>query len=96
MLRSSILRSTDATFTEGFTRLLAIQVQQCRSHIELLAIPSATERILAAVRAGYFDTTVTELAARINLSHEACYRGFRKLCDDGRMVRVRRGKYRLS
>lgn len=88
------MRSNPA-FSEGFMRLLAVQVQQYRAHIELLAIPSARERILAAVQAGYFDTTVTELATRINLSHEACYRALRGLCDDGRMVQAGRGKYTL-
>ena len=86
---------SNPTFSEDFTRLLALQVQQYRAHIELLAIPSAKERILAAVQAGYFDVTVTELATRINLSHEACYRALRGLCDDGRMIRVGRGKYTL-
>jgi CRP-like cAMP-binding protein len=87
---------SNPAFSEGFTRLLAVQVQQYHAHIELLAIPSAKERILAAVQAGYFDATVTELATRINLSHEACYRALRGLCDDGRMIRVGRGKYTLS
>jgi len=87
---------SNPAFSEGFTRLLAIQVQQYRAHIELLAIPSAKERILAAVQAGYFDATVTELATRINLTHEACYRTLRRLCDEGHMVRVGRGKYALS
>lgn len=86
---------SNPAFSEGFTRLLAVQVQQYRAHIELLAIPSAKERILAAVQAGYFDATVTELATRINLSHEACYRALRGLCDDGRMIRIGRGKYSL-
>ena len=86
----------DPAFSEGFTRLLAIQVQQYRAHIELLAIPSAKDRLLAAVQAGYFDATVTELATRINLTHEACYRALRGLCDDGRMIKVARGKYSLS
>jgi CRP-like cAMP-binding protein len=87
---------SNPAFSEGFTKLLAVQVQQYRAHIELLAIPSAKERILAAVQAGYFDTTVTELATRINLTHEACYRALRGLCDEGLMVRVDRGKYVLS
>jgi CRP/FNR family transcriptional regulator, dissimilatory nitrate respiration regulator len=86
----------DPAFSEGFTRLLAIQVQQYRAHIELLAIPSAKDRLLAAVQAGYFDATVTELATRINLTHEACYRALSGLCDDGRMIKVGRGKYSLS
>jgi CRP-like cAMP-binding protein len=87
---------SDPAFAEGFTRLLAVQVQKYRAHIEMLAIPSAKERILAAVHAGYFDATVTELATRINLTHEACYRALRGLCDDGVMVRVERGKYVLT
>ena len=87
---------SNPAFSEGFTRLLAVQVQQYRAHIQLLAIPSAKERILAAVQAGYLDATVTELATRINLSHEACYRALRGLCDDGRLIRVGRGKYALS
>ncbi len=86
---------SNPAFSEGFTRLLAVQVQQYRAHIELLAIPSAKDRILAAVQAGYFDATVIELATRINLSHEACYRALRGLCDEGLMVRVGRGKYAL-
>jgi CRP-like cAMP-binding protein len=91
----STIQSNPA-FTEGFTRLLAIQVQQYRAHIELLAIPSAKDRILAAVQAGYFDSTVIELATRINLTHEACYRALRGLCEDGRMVQTGRGRYARS
>jgi len=83
-------------FSQDVTRLLATQVQQYRAHIQLLAIPSAKARILAAVQAGYFDATVTELASRINLTHEACYRALRRLCDEGLMIRVGRGKYALS
>jgi len=97
MAKAEIVSTTQSNpaFSKGFTRLLAVQVQQYRAHIELLAIPSAKERILAAVQAGYFNATVTELATRINLSHEACYRALRELCDDGRMIRVGRGKYTL-
>ena len=86
----------DPAFSEGFTKLLAVQVQQYRAHIELLVILSAKDRLLAAVQAGYFDVTVTELATRINLTHEACYRALRGLCDDGRMIKVGRGRYELS
>jgi CRP-like cAMP-binding protein len=91
----STMRS-DPTFIEGFTRLLAVQVQQYRAHIELLSIPSAKDRVLAAVEAGYLDATVTELATRINLTHEVCYRALKALCDDGRMIKIARGKYALS
>jgi hypothetical protein len=87
---------SNPAFAEGFTRLLAVQVQQYRTHIELFAIPSAKKRILAAVQAGYFDAAVTGLATRINLTHEACYRALRVLCDEGHMIRVGRWKYVLS
>lgn len=53
-------------------------------------------RLLAAVQAGYHDATVTELASRINLSQEACYRALRGLCQDGRMVQTGRGAYALA
>jgi CRP-like cAMP-binding protein len=87
---------TNPEFAIAFAKLLAVQVQSYRSHIELLAIPSANERILAAILAGYFEGTVIELATRINLTHEACYRALRALCEDGRLSHVGRGDYRLS
>jgi CRP-like cAMP-binding protein len=82
-------------FSASFTRLLALQVQQYRRHIELLAIRSAKERVLTAVKAGYLATTIPEFASRINLTHEACYRALRSLCDEGHMIRVGRGRYSL-
>jgi CRP-like cAMP-binding protein len=82
-------------FSEGFTRLLAVQVQHYRAHIELLAIRSAKERVLAAFRAGYLATTIPEFASRINLTHEACYRALRVLCENGLMRRIGRGRYAL-
>lgn len=91
----SMIQSNPA-FCLSIAKLLAVQVQQYRAHIELLAIPSAKDRIFAAVQAGYFDATVTELATRISLSHEACYRALRQLCDDGRMIRKGRGRYVLT
>ena len=86
----------DPAFSEGSTRLLAVQIQQYRAHIELMAIRSAKDRLLAAVQAGYFNVKVTELATRINLTHEACYGVLRGLCDDARMIKVGRGRYGLS
>ena len=76
--------------------MLAVQVQHYRAHIELLSIQSAKDRILAAVQAGYLDATVIELATRINLTHETCYRALRALCEDGRLVRTSRGQYTLT
>lgn len=86
---------SNPVFSEGFTRLLTVQIQQYRAHIELLSIPSAKDRVLAAVMAGYLDATVTELATRINLTHEACYRALRALCDGGHLIKITRGRYAL-
>jgi DNA-binding IclR family transcriptional regulator len=61
-----------------------------------LAIPSAKARVLAAIQAGYLDATITELATRINLTHEACYRALRTLCDDGHLKQTGRGTYALA
>jgi CRP-like cAMP-binding protein len=90
------MMQSDPTFSAKFTKMLAQQVQSYRALIEVLGIRSAPERVLAAVRAGYLDGAVTEFASRINLSHEACYRALRTLCDDGRMVQTGRGHYSLS
>lgn len=88
--------NSNPAFSQEFTRLLAVQVQQYRAHIELLAIRSAKERVLAAYKAGYLATTIPEFSSRINLTHEACYRALRALCDDGRMRRIGRGRYVLQ
>ena len=89
------LMRSDPTFAEAFTRLLAVQVQQHRARIEILSIRSAKARCLAAVQAGYLDGTIPEFASTINLTHEACYRAFRALCQEGRMVQSGRGRYHL-
>ncbi len=89
------MMQSDPVFSAGFTKHLAVQVQRYRAHIELLAIHAAKDRVLAAVQAGYFDATVKTLASRINLTHEACYRALRALCDDGRMIQTGRGRYAL-
>jgi CRP-like cAMP-binding protein len=87
---------SNATFGEGFTRVLAVQVQQYRAHIEILAIRSAKHRVMAAVQAGYLKATVPEFASRINLTHEACYRALRTLCEEGRIIQSGRGRYELA
>ena len=85
----------DPAFASLFAQHLAEQVQRHRAHAEILAIRSAKQRIFAAVHAGYLQGRVTELAGRINLTHEACYRGLKALCDDGKLRRVGRGRYVL-
>ncbi|WP_187431354.1 hypothetical protein ROLI_030360 [Roseobacter fucihabitans] len=90
------LMEADADFSLAFTRHLALQVQHYRAHIEMLSIRSAKERIMVAVQAGYLEASAMELASRINLSHEACYRALTALCNEGRMRRTGRGQYELA
>lgn len=87
--------STDANFSSAFTALLARQVQSYRVLLEIIAIKSAEERILAAVSAGYLEGAITEFATRIHLTHETCYRALRTLCNEGRLTKTGRSKYQL-
>ena len=82
-------------FALAFTALLARQVQSYRFLLEITAIKSAEDRVLAAVSAGYLDCAVTEFATRIHLTHEACYRALRTLCNQGRITQTGRGQYQL-
>jgi len=96
--RSTILdlMRAGSDFSMRFAQHLATQVQQYRAHSEILAIRSAKHRVLVAVQAGYHQGAVTELAGRINLTHEACYRALTDLCGEGKLQRVGRGRYVLS
>lgn len=87
--------SKEKDFALAFTALLAKQVQSYRFLLEITAIKSAEERVLAAVSAGYLDGAVTEFATRIHLTQEVCYRALRALCNQGRLTQVGRGKYQL-
>jgi CRP-like cAMP-binding protein len=87
---------TDPVFALGFSRLLAVQVQNNRGHIEILGIRSAKDRVFAAFQAGYLQGTVPEFASRINLTQEACYRALRALCNDNAILQTGRGRYELG
>lgn len=89
------LMRKDPDFSMRFAHHLATQVQQYRAHAEILAVRSAKQRVLAALIAGYHQGTVTELAARINLTHEACFRALTVLCEEKKIQRVSRGRYVL-
>jgi CRP-like cAMP-binding protein len=82
-------------FALAFTASLARQVQSYRFLLEITAIKSAEHRVLAAVSAGYLDGAVTEFATRIHLTHEACYRALRTLCNQGHITQTGRGQYQL-
>ena len=87
--------SHDSKFAVSFSALLARQVQTYRHLLEITAIKSAEERVLAAVAEGYLQGTVVEFATGIHLTHEACYRALRLLCKQGRLNQTGRGKYQL-
>lgn len=87
--------SHDPEFAVSFSALLARQVQTYRHLLEITAIKSAEERVLAAIAEGYLMGTVVEFATRIHLTHEACYRALRLLCKKNRLKQTGRGKYQL-
>lgn len=87
--------SNNKDFALSFSALLARQVQDYRFLLEILAIKSAEERVLAAVSVGYLNGTVLDFATRIQLTHETCYRMLRSLCLKGRLVQKGRGRYQL-
>ena len=93
--RGAVLAALDSNpaFATSFTRLLAHQVQSSRQLIELKSIRSAEARVLAALELGLLDGPVTEFAARIGLTHEACYRALRGLVQAGLVTKTGRGQY---
>lgn len=95
--RGAVLTALEAdpAFATSFTRLLARQVQQSRQLVELLSIRSAEDRVLSAMQLGLLEGHVTEFAARIGLTHEACYRALRALVAAGSVVKAGRGKYSI-
>ena len=96
--KTAILKCMDSEpkFSKQFNKLLASQIQNYRQILEIMAIKSATDRILAAVTAGYLVGSVTDFASQIGLTHEACYRGLRKLTLSGILIQTERGKYSLT
>lgn len=86
---------TNPDFAESFTRMLATLVQHQRSLMEIMAIKSATDRVYAAIQAGYLVGTISEFASRINLTHEASYRALRTLTQKGLINQIARGQYQM-
>ena len=73
---------------------LAKQVQDYRRLLELRAIRSATERVLAAVSDGMLRGNIITFASQIGLTHEATYRALARLTRERRLTKVGRGDYR--
>jgi CRP-like cAMP-binding protein len=85
----------DAGFASALMQRLASQVQDYRRRIEILAIKTAEDRVLAALAEFGQKGSVMEFAARIGLSHEATYRALSSLVRRGVAERVARGRYRV-
>lgn len=86
---------TDPEFARALAARFASQVQSYRRRIELLAIKSAKRRVHTAIMDGVMTGNVMALSAEIGLTHEATYRALAALVEDGLLVRVARGQYRL-
>jgi len=86
-LRDTLAR--DHGLTEAFMSLLAGQVRDLRSRIELRNIRSARERVVAwlllagADKGVVLDRSLKIVASEIGLSHEALYRALGRLAKDG-------------
>jgi len=88
--------SADLEFATGLVRRLAGQVQSYRRKLELLAIRSAQDRVLAGLADGWMTGTVVAFASDLGLSHEVVFRALSDLVRDGRVEHPARGTYRLT
>lgn len=85
----------DPAFSSMFCETLARQVMNLRTRLELRNIRSAEQRLLAALRLQGGDGrrsfeiggTLKAFASEIGLTHEALYRGLKKLEDGGTLRR---------
>ncbi|MBV1866616.1 MAG: Crp/Fnr family transcriptional regulator [Marinosulfonomonas sp.] len=95
--KALILReiSRNPVFTNTLLKRMAGQIQGYRRRLEIMAILSAEERVLAALEEFGQPNTVMQFSQSIGLSHEACYRALSKLVKRGRVARIGRGKYRV-
>lgn len=82
-------------FAVSYNRIMSRQVQFYRQRVEIISINSASERVYAALVAGYLDGTIIQFSEMIALTHEATYRALRRLVNQGRILNSRRGEYRL-
>ena len=87
---------SDPEFALALMAQMAGQVQGYRRRLELLAIRSAEDRVLAALSDNARYGTVLAFAARIGLTHEATYRALSRLTKDGRIEKLGRGRYRVA
>ena len=85
--------SCDPGFSVALVRRLAGQVQSYRRRLELLAIGSAKERVLAGLSDGWLAGSVIAFSGDLGLTHEATYRALAELVKEGRARKTGRGRY---
>ena len=81
------------TFAAALSAHFAHQVQSYRRLLELRAIKSANERVLAAIDAGLMGGNIKAFASEIGLTHEATYRALAKATSHGKLIKTGRGQY---
>lgn len=87
--------TSNPEFALALTNRFALQIQQYRRRMELLAIKSAKDRVYAAMADGLLTGTIMDFAAEIGLTHEAVYRGLAKLSTAGKIQNTGRGRYNI-
>ena len=87
-------RDTDVAL--ALTRRFAAQIQAYRRKVELLAIDSAQERVLAALADGLLTADVKTFSAEIGLAHETVYRALATLVRQGLVRKNGRGLYTIE
>jgi CRP-like cAMP-binding protein len=90
------LIESDPVFSKSLMQRFAAQIIAYRRRLELLAIPGAEDRVLAALADGWLTGSVMQFAATIGLSHEATYRALSRLVAKGLVARPARGRYVLT
>lgn len=86
---------SDPEFSGSLMQRFAMQNIGYRRRLELVAIPRAEERVLAALADGWLTGSVMQFASAIGLSHEATYRALSRLVARGLVKRPSRGHYEL-
>lgn len=83
-------------FSVQISAHFARQIQTYRRRLEINTIQNAEQRIFTALSEGLLTSDIKSFAAKINLSHEAVYRGLANLVKQNKLNKVARGEYQLS
>lgn len=93
--KQALLRqmAADPTFSMALVRRMSGQVQTYRRKLELQAIGSARDRVLAGLADGWLSGSVMDFASELGLTHETTYRALAALVRDGCARKTGRGRY---